>query len=140
MPEVLLVIAAILLPFTFRLSSFDIHLRDTYYVVSSTITNLIFAVVLIVQFVLHLVLRKRHAAITSIAWIHVVLTLSCMAVFLYFSYLNNAAIQDSDNFSRIGRLLQPHASVPIWSLIVFALLQLLFIIYSVSRIILSHRK
>jgi hypothetical protein len=140
MPEGLLVIAAILLPFTFRLSSFDIHISDTYYVVSSTISNITFSLILIVQFVLHLVLRKRNRRIVSAAWIHVSLTLFTIAVFLYFSYLNNAAIQDTDNFSRIESFFQPHAYVPIWSLVIFALVQVLFIIYFVIRIIPFDRR
>jgi hypothetical protein len=140
MPEGLLIIGAILLPFTFRLSSFDIHVGDTYYVVSSTLSNITFSLILIVQFVLHLVLRKRNRRSVSIAWIHVSLTLLTVAIFVYFSYLNNAAIQDADNFNRIESFLQPHASVPIWSLIVFALLQVLFIIYFVSRMISSDRR
>ena len=133
-PEGLLLVGAVSLPFIFRLSSYDIHLKDTYFVINTTLSNICFSLILVLQFILHIVLVKKNLRIVSIAWIHVVLTLLSMTLFLYFTYLNNAAIMDSDNFNSIGRFFQQFVSLQLWMLMIFGLLQLLFIIYFIVRI------
>jgi hypothetical protein len=134
MPESLLIIAAILLPFTFQLSGFDVHISDTYYIVSSTISNIFFIIILIIQFVLQLVLRMRARRIVAVAWLHVLLSLISLVAFLYLSYLNNAAIQDADNYNKIGNFFQQFASLQLSSLVIFALIQILFVIYFIKRL------
>jgi hypothetical protein len=76
----------------------------------------------------------RARRIVAVAWLHVLLSLISLVAFLYLSYLNNAAIQDADNYNKIGNFFQQFASLQLSSLVIFALIQILFVIYFIKRL------
>lgn len=101
-------------------STLDVHLHDTYFVFSNTSFGVMFLIAVIVPFGCHIILRTKSKGNRRLLLSHVLLScLLCLVIIILFHY----SIKSSDGLSGI-----------LFSIIIFMLLQLWLLLYTVFKL------
>ncbi len=131
----------------FGVSSFDVHLHDTYFVIANIYLGILIFILALIPFLCHFLLRTKKMGNRKILLGHVVITVLLILVF-YFSifFINSSTNQimprryyDFSSWESYGQFggLSYYLSTAIFAFIV---LQLLFIAYTVVMLIVKKNK
>ena len=121
-------------------STIDIHLHDTYYVVSPIPMALRFTGWLIILFILYKVIRKRHGSINN-KWAipHILISTIFIGIIL-FSYLFNPVPRrflsnSPETVMQVATAYQRYNQLLIVSSIIFLSAQVIFLLYFITMMI-----
>ena len=133
-PIILIIIEKIF----FVTSSLDIHLHDTYFVITNIYLGVISLVIACIPYLCHLLLRTKKTGNRNVLLGHVVIS-DLLILFFYFSrfFINSSTKQlmprryynfsDWESSEQLGGL-NNYLSIAV---LIFIVLQLLFIVYTI---------
>jgi heme/copper-type cytochrome/quinol oxidase subunit 1 len=133
------VIITIIEKLFFNTSAFDIHLHDTYFVIANFYIGILLFISVCIPYLFHFLLRRKGVGSRGILLSHVVVT-----IMLLFFFFVSFRLQHNDMPRRYYDFSSWKVYGPIYDLLiswlgfgvlVFVIVQLLFIIYGVVRVI-----
>jgi cytochrome c oxidase subunit I len=136
-PEILLLLAAAILPLLLLNTTMDIHLHDTYFVIAGWMASIPFCSMLVMAFVLHSILVKRNRRSKTVAWSHSLSSLVCliMLAIVMVNVNRGSAGTNWDDFDRFNSLYKLSSVI----IITFFIIQGVFVIYFIVRMMRSGR-